>query len=66
MGRDHGHVTKYVQLQFFRGSSLEPEPPKAATHPEVRYLDIHENDDVDEALLASWFEQASALPGDHV
>lgn len=58
--------TKYVQLQFFRGSSLEPEPPKSATHPEVRYLDIHEGDDVDEAQLVSWFEQASGLPGEQV
>lgn len=54
--------TKYVQVQFFRGSSLEPEPPKAAKHPEVRYLDIHEDDAIDEALLTSWFEQAAALP----
>ena len=55
--------TKYVQLQFFRGSSLDPEPPKAAKHPEVRYLDVHEDDELDEALLVSWIEQASALPG---
>jgi len=55
--------TKYVQLQFLRGSSLDPEPPKAAKHPEVRYLDVHEDDELDEALLVSWIEQASALPG---
>ena len=58
--------TKYVQLQFFRGTSLDPEPPKASKHPEVRYLDIHEDDDVDEALLTSWIEQASQLPGEHM
>ena len=58
--------TKYVQLQLFRGSSLEPVPPKAATHPEVRYLDIHEDDELDEALLTSWIEQVSRLPGEHV
>ena len=56
--------TRYVQLQFFRGSSLEPEPPKASKHPEVRYLDIHEDDALDEAQLASWIEQASELPGE--
>jgi len=55
--------TKYVQLQFLRGSSLDPEPPKAAKHPEVRYLDVHEDDELDEGLLVSWIEQASALPG---
>lgn len=58
--------TRSVQLQLFRGSSLEPEPPKAAKHPEVRYLDIHEDDDVDEDLLTSWIEQASRLPGEHI
>lgn len=56
--------TKYVQLQFFRGTSLDPVPPKASKHDEVRYLDIHEEDDLDEALLVSWIEQASKLPGE--
>src|SRR5690349_693379 len=55
--------TKYVQLQLLRGSSLDPVPPKAAKHDEVRYLDIHEGDELDEAQLTSWFEQASELPG---
>ncbi len=58
--------TKYVQLQFFRGTSLDPEPPKAAKHPEVRYLDLYEDDPLDEALLRSWFEQVAALPGEVV
>jgi hypothetical protein len=56
--------TNYVQLQFFRGTSLEPVPPKAAKHDEVRYLDITEDDDLDEAQLRSWIEQASRLPGE--
>jgi len=29
----------------------------------VRYLDIHEDDPIDEELLASWIRQASELPG---
>jgi hypothetical protein len=58
--------TRYVQLQFFRGTSLDPEPPKASKHPEVRYLDIHEDDDIDDELIVSWIEQASRLPGEHV
>ena len=58
--------TKYVQLQFFRGSSLKPVPPKASKHAEVRYLDIHEDDEVDDARLRSWIEQASELPGEKV
>jgi len=58
--------TKYVQVQFFRGSSLDPVPPKASKHPEVRYLDIHEDDELDEDRLRSWIEQASCLPGEVV
>jgi hypothetical protein len=58
--------TNYVQVQFFRGSSLDPEPPKASKHPEVRYLDVHEDDELDERQLRSWIEQASALPGEHM
>lgn len=56
--------TKYVQIQFFRGTSLEPVPPKASKHPEVRYLDLYEDDDLDENQLRSWVEQASNLPGE--
>jgi hypothetical protein len=55
--------TKYVQLLFFRGTSLDPVPPKASKHDEVRYLDIYEDDDLDENQLVSWIEQASNLPG---
>ena len=58
--------TNYVQLQFFRGTSLDPMPPKASKHDEVRYLDIREDDDLDERRLASWIEQASRLPGEAV
>lgn len=56
--------TKYVQLTFFRGTSLDPVPPKGSKHPEVRYFDMHEHDDRDEDLLVSWIEQASRLPGE--
>jgi hypothetical protein len=30
----------------------------------VRYLDIYEDDDLDEEQLGSWIEQASTLPGE--
>lgn len=55
--------TKYVKVAFFRGTSLRPLPPGESKHPDVRYLDIHENDEFDEAQLASWVKQAAALPG---
>jgi hypothetical protein len=56
--------TKYVQLQFFRGASLDPVPPKPSKHAKMRYLDIREDDDLDEDQLVSWIEQASKLPGE--
>lgn len=58
--------TNYVQLAFFRGASLDPVPPKAAKHPDVRYFEIHEDDELDEQRLVSWFEQAAALPGEQL
>ncbi|MFP3914029.1 MAG: DUF1801 domain-containing protein [Actinomycetota bacterium] len=58
--------TKYVQVQFLKGTSLDPLPPKASKHPEVRYLDIYEDDALDEERLRSWIEQASSLPGEHM
>jgi hypothetical protein len=55
--------TKYVKVAFFRGASLHPVPPGESTDKDVRYLDIHEDDDLDEAQFAEWVEQASRLPG---
>ena len=58
------HVfTRYVKVTFFRGTSLRPLPPSTSTHKYVRYLDIHEDDELDEAQMASWVRQAAALPG---
>jgi hypothetical protein len=58
------HVfTRYVKVTFFRGTSLRPVPPGTSKHEEVRYFDIHEGDDFDEAQMASWVKQAAALPG---
>ncbi len=55
--------TKYVKVSFFRGTSLCPVPPGESKHKEVRYLDIHEDDPLDESPLATWIRQAAALPG---
>ena len=58
------HVfTRYVKVTFFRGTSLRPLPPGTSTHKDVRYLDIHEDDEIDDAQVASWVKQAAALPG---
>jgi hypothetical protein len=55
--------TKYVKVTFFSGRSLTPLPPGPSKHKDVRYLDIHEDDELDEALVRSWIRQASELPG---
>jgi hypothetical protein len=52
-----------VKVTFFRGASLRPLPPGESKHKDVRYLDIHEDDELDEAQMASWVKQAAALPG---
>jgi hypothetical protein len=58
--------TKYVKVTFFRGTSLHPVPPGESKHKEVRYLDIHEDDALDEAQFAAWVKQASRLPGERM
>jgi hypothetical protein len=55
--------TKYVKVAFFRGASLRPLLPGGSKHRETRYLDIHEDDQLDEKLVAGWIRQASELPG---
>jgi hypothetical protein len=55
--------TKYVKVTFFHGTSLRPLPPGESKQEEVRYLDIHEDDPIDEVQLAAWVAQASRLPG---
>ena len=59
-------IAKYVKVAFFRGTSLRPVPPGTSRQKEVRYLDIHEGDQLDEALLAAWVKQASQLPGERM
>jgi hypothetical protein len=56
-------MTKYVKVAFFRGTSLRPVPPGASKGKDTRYIDIHEDDQLDEAQMATWVKQAAALPG---
>jgi hypothetical protein len=55
--------TKYVKVTFFRGTSLRPLPPGESRTEETRYLDVHEDDQLDEELFSSWIRQAAELPG---
>jgi hypothetical protein len=56
-------LCEYVKVAFFRGASLRPIPPGESKQKEVRYLDIHENDQLDAAQFVAWVKQASQLPG---
>ncbi|MGY3482949.1 hypothetical protein ACVW1C_000832 [Bradyrhizobium sp. USDA 4011] len=61
------HVfTRYVKVAFFRGASLHPVPPGESKQQHTRYLDIHENDELDEAQFTAWVKQASELPGERM
>ena len=57
---------KYIKVAFFRGASLSPVPAGKSKQKEVRYLDIHEGDPLDEAQFAAWVKQASQLPGERM
>ena len=58
--------TTYVKVAFFRGASLRPVPPGESKQKDVRYLDIREDDQLDEAQFAAWVKQASLLPGERM
>jgi hypothetical protein len=58
------HVfTKYVKVTFFNGAALDPPPPGSPKDENARYLDIYEDDELDEAQFAEWARQASEVPG---
>jgi hypothetical protein len=50
---------KYVKVAFFHGAALRPMPPGTSKQEDVRYLDIHEDDALDEAQFTRWVKQAS-------
>ena len=57
---------KYVKVAFFRGTSLRPVPPGKSRSKDTRYVDIHEDDGLDEAQFVAWVKQASQLPGERM
>ncbi len=57
-------LTRYVKVTFFEGMSLKPIPPGGTERSKnARWIDIYEDDVLDEALLAKWVKQAAAIPG---
>lgn len=70
-GMEPGHwflsfhlFAKYVKVAFFKGASLDPPPPVLSKQEAVRYLHVHEHDEIDEARFRDWVLQASRLPGE--
>ena len=57
---------RYVKVTFLNGASLRPPPPVTSKHEAVRYVHIHEHDDIDEDQLTDWIRQAAALPGEEL
>jgi hypothetical protein len=55
--------TKYVKVTFFSGGLLHPLPPVNSKDKNTRYFHVHEDDVLDEALVATWIQQASVIPG---
>jgi hypothetical protein len=57
-------LTRYVKVTFFQGTSLQPVPPGGTPKSkESRWIDIYEDDELDEAQMTTWVKQAAALPG---
>ena len=52
---------RYVKVSFFKGASLRPVPPGESKQADVRYLDVHEDDEIDEAALRDLIRAAAAL-----
>lgn len=60
-----GGFAGHVKVTFGRGTSLTPVPPAApiGMGKESRGVELESEDDIDEGQLASWMQQATALPG---
>lgn len=57
-------LTKYVKVTFFAGAELDPLPPGATPKSgRARWLDIYEDDELDDKQLSSWIKQAAKIPG---
>ena len=56
-------LTRCVQLNFFCGSLLTPIPPGSGKDPNARWLNIFENETIDESQIEIWLKQASKLKG---
>ena len=59
-----GAFVGHVKLMFIRGTELEPQPPvtPVGMGKATRGVELASLDDLDEHLVASWMQQAAAMP----
>jgi hypothetical protein len=59
-----GAFVGHVKLMFIRGTELKPEPPVAPTGmgKATRGVELATLDDLDEAQITSWMQQAAKIP----
>ena len=59
-----GAFVGHVKVMFIRGSELQPEPPvtPVAMGKNTRGIEIASIEDLDEALITSWMQQAAKIP----
>ena len=57
-------LTRYLKVTFFHGQSLTPPPPGGTPKSgNSRWIDLYENEVLDEKQFADWVKQAAAIPG---
>jgi hypothetical protein len=59
-----GAFVGHVKLMFIRGTDLKPEPPvkPIAMGKNTRGVELASLDELDEAQVASWMQQAATMP----
>jgi hypothetical protein len=59
-----GAFAGHVKLMFIRGTDISPEPPVTpiGMGRATRGVELASVNDLDERLVASWMEQAAAMP----
>ena len=58
-----GAFVGHVKVMFIRGTDMQREPPvKIGRGKQTRGVELASVDDIDEAQIASWMEQAGAMP----
>lgn len=56
---------RYVKVAFHNGGQLDPLPPEKSKHPNTRYLNVREGDELGDQFV-DWVKQASRLPGERM